>query len=479
MKGDTICALCTPKGKGAISLIRISGPKALEITRKLAGFLPLKPETRRVYFGVLKEDNKPLDKILVSYFAEGQSFTGEESLEISCHGGEIYNSILKALLNKGARLAERGEFSLQAVSNGKMDLVQAEGLLHLIKSQSETARRQAFGQLQGLLSKKLKELENKWLYLLSHLEADIDFALEGLDTFQEKQIEKFLLELQSELSDLLSRYKPFENLQKGLIFGIFGQVNSGKSSLFNTLLKEDKAIISEEEGTTRDLVEGQLFNPQGLNVTLKDSAGFRLSESEGEMKGQTKSRELFFSCDYKIVLLDAVCFEKQKLEKVLFDNPSKTFLVFTKKDLAEKHISLEKLLSSFKKKLHSMGLEFKDSKKTKQTKKTNFFSSLVERTFFVSSLTGEGIEILRRKILSCGELQKEDFLISNYRHYKGLKIMEESLKSCLSLLKNSQGERDIMALELRRGLLSLYEILGKQIEDRVLDCIFKEFCIGK
>ena len=128
MKGDTICALCTPKGKGAISLIRISGPKALEITRKLAGFLPLRPENRKVYFGILRENNKSLDQVLVTYFAKGQSFTGEESLEISCHGGEVYSGVLQALLNGGARLAERGEFSLQAFSNGKMDLVQTEGL---------------------------------------------------------------------------------------------------------------------------------------------------------------------------------------------------------------------------------------------------------------------------------------------------------------------------------------------------------------
>ena len=485
MRGDTICALCTPKGKGAVSLIRISGPKALEIARKLAGFLPLKPESRKVYFGVLKENDKPLDQVLVAYFAEGQSFTGEESLEISCHGGEIYNSVLKALLNSGARLAERGEFSLQAFSNGKMDLVQAEGLLRLIESRSEAARRQAFGQLKGLLSKKLRDLESKWLYLLSHLEADIDFALEGLNTFQEKQIEKFLLELQLELSGLLSRYKPFENLQKGLIFGVFGQVNSGKSSLFNALLKEDKAIVSEEEGTTRDLVEGQLFNRQGLNITLKDSAGFRLSESEGEKRGQTKSRELFFSCDYKIVLLDAICFERQKLEKFLFDDLSKTFLVFTKKDLAEKHLSAKQLIASLKRKLRSSVFVDENSRKAKQTKESNeaninlYSLPPAERTFFVSSLTEEGVEILRRKILSCGELQQEDFLISSYRHYKGLKVMEESLKNSLSVLKNSQGERDIMALELRRGLLSLYEILGKQIDDQVLDRIFKEFCIGK
>ena len=461
MKGDTICALCTPKGKGAISLIRISGPEALKITKKLAPFLPSKPESHRAHFGTLKRGPEALDQALITYFAEGRSFTGEESLEITCHGGEIYNEILKALLSAGARLAERGEFSFQAFSNEKMDLVQAEGLLQLIESRSRAARQQSFSQLEGLLSQKLKGLEKQWLFLLSHLEADIDFSMEGLNALDEKQIEKLLKKLKEELKELLSRYRPFENLQKGLIIGIFGRTNSGKSSLFNALLGEDKAIVSAEEGTTRDLVEGRLSNFEGLNICLKDSAGFRKSRSEGEQKGQKKSKELFSFSDYKLVLLDSSQFEKQDLEDFFFEEPSKTLLVFTKKDLVKKGLRLKDLLDSLKKKL-----------------KTPFLP-LEDQSFFVSSLTGEGISNLRDKILSFGKLNPEEFLISNYRHYKGLKVMEESLNNCQLVLKNSQAERDIMALELRQGLLALYEILGKQIDDKLLDSIFKEFCIGK
>ena len=461
MRADTICALCTPKGKGAISLIRVSGPKALEITRKLAAFLPLKPQSHRAYLGVLKKDREALDQVLVTYFAEGRSFTGEESLEISCHGGEIYSEILKALLDSGARLAEQGEFSLRAFSNGKMDLIQVEGLLQLIESQSEVARKQAFFQLRGDLSKKIRQIEKRWIFLLSHLEADIDFSLEGLNTLDEKQITKSLEELQFELSSLLSRYRPFEKLQKGLIFGIFGRTNAGKSSLFNALLGEDKAIISKEEGTTRDLVEGLIFNPEGLSICLKDSAGFRLSESEGDLKGQEKSKELFFYCDYRIIVLDSVHFAKEGLEEFLFKQPDQTFLVFTKKDLVKKQTTKKDLLVLLKK------------------QQSAILFPPENQTFFVSSLSQEGISALRKKILSYGEIRQEDFLISNYRHYKGLKVMEESLKNCQSVLKNSQGERDIMALELRQGLLALYEILGQQIDDQILDRIFKEFCIGK
>ena len=458
MKEETICALCTPKGKGALSLIRISGPKAFKITKKIASFLPQKPESHKAYFGNIKHNKELLDQVLITYFAKGRSFTGEESLEIACHGGAIYNEILKALLDSGARLAERGEFSLQAFSNNKMDLTQAEGLLQLIESESWASRRQAFFQLKGRLSKSLLEIEKKWLFLLSHLEADIDFSLEDIPVFKERQIKKALEDLKLDLKNLLSRYKPFENLQKGLIFGLFGLTNSGKSSLFNALLGEEKAIVSKEEGTTRDLVEGKLFNPKGLNISLIDSAGFRESKSEGENKGQNKAKELFLRSDYKLILLDSAC--PEPLEEKLFSQPSTSLIVWTKKDLSPQK-SLKGLIARLKKKQKNLKLPPKD------------------QVFFVSSKTGEAVLDLKKKILSYGLLDQEEFLISNYRHYKGLKKMEESLSRALDILTHAQAERDLMALELRQGLVALYEILGKQIEDDVLDNIFKQFCIGK
>ena len=454
MTKDTICALCTPKGKGAISLIRISGPKALEITRKIARFLPVNPVSHRLYFGVLKKERKSLDQVLIGYFAEGHSFTGEESLEISCHGGDVYHDILKALLSSGAKMAERGEFSLQAFANGKMDLVQVEGLLQFIESKNQITRKQAFLQLEGALSQKIRDIENKWLFLLSHLEADIDFSLEGLPVLEDEKVRGLILELKQELALLLSRYRPFENLQKGLVFGIFGQVNSGKSSLFNALLDEEKAIVSNEPGTTRDLVEGHLLNPQGLNICLKDSAGFRGSQSEGEKKGQEKSRYLFSNSDYKIVVLDSLNYRKQ--QAFLFKEPLKTLFVFTKQDLVESKTSQR--LSFVKKKV---------------------ISSYPLKVFFVSSLTGEGLRALKKAILSYGNIHQEDFLITNYRQYQSLKVMKKSLENCQTILKRSHWERDLVALELRQGLLSLYEILGRQIDEGVLDRIFKQFCIGK
>ena len=455
MKGGTIVALCTPKGKGALSLLRISGPKALEITRQLAPFLPDKPQSHKVYFGTLKDEEKELDQVLISYFERGRSFTGEESLEISCHGGEVYAEILKALLERGARSAEKGEFSFQAFSNGKMDLVQVEALLQMITAENLSARSQALFQLKGGLSKKFLDLEKKWLFLLSHVEADIDFSLEGLNLLEEKEIQKQIRQLGQAVEDLSSRYRPFEKLQKGLTFGIFGKTNAGKSSLFNALLKEEKAIVSKEEGTTRDVVEGRLLNPKGLNILLKDCAGFREGQSEGESKGQEKSREAFENCDYRLLLLDS---SKLVLEEDLFRESEQAWLVFTKSDLLKEalgEVKKTELLRTFKKKYKSL--------------------QLPKKTFLVSSVSGEGISSLREALLSCGALQNEDFLISNSRHYRALMKMKETLRNCEKI----HSERDIMALELRQGLLALYEILGKQIEDKVLDQVFKQFCIGK
>ncbi|MDE0092293.1 MAG: 50S ribosome-binding GTPase, partial [Oligoflexia bacterium] len=288
--------------------------------------------------------------------------------------------------------------------------------------------------------------------------------LENLNLFEEKQIREALKDLKRELESLISRYRPFEKLQEGLTFGIFGRTNAGKSSLFNALLEEDKVIVSEEEGTTRDVVEGRLLNPQGLNILLKDCAGFRESQSEGEQKGQKRSWELFEACDFRLLLLDS---SELNVEESLFQEPEKAWLVFTKSDLLEKAESLEKKPKSLKNSCKEELIE------TLKKKYENL--KLPEKIFLVSSLSGEGVSDLRKDMLACGALQNEEFLISNSRHYKALRKMKAVLKNCEKI----DFERDIMALELRQGLLALYEILGKQIEDKLLDQIFERFCIGK
>ena len=348
-------------------------------------------------------------------------------------------------------------------------MVQAEGLLRLIESRGELARHQALLQLKGELSKKLTNLEKPWLFLLSQIEADIDFSMEGLETLSEKQIEHHLKDLKKKVEKFLSQYKPFENLQKGLRVGIFGQINSGKSSLFNVLIEEDKAIVSEEEGSTRDPVEAEILNPsdlnKGLNICLKDSAGFPAAFSHrkigrAETLAKKKSEELALQSDYKLLLFESLSC-KNNLPAYLFKSLSKTFIVFTKKDLLDKDTDPKLLL----KKLQKSAPLLKS------------FPS--HRIFLTSALKGQGIRFLRKSLLALGDLDQTEVFVISERHRKALLVMEEALSRCLLILSDRGFERDLIALELRRGMAALYEILGRRIEDEILDRIFKEFCIGK
>ena len=462
MNRDPICALCTPPGTGALSVIRLAGKGAVKIARSAAPFLPGELEGRRSYIGEIRDGKRPVDHVVITYFEEGKSFTGEETFEISCHGGRlIFNDILQLLVSCGARPARRGEFSLRAFLNGKMDLTQAEGLLQLIESESDRAKQNAFYQLRGRFSKELRVLEERWLELLGFLEADIDFSQEGLELLDRRRLEEKLEDLILVLKSLLSRYHPFENLQKGMFVGIFGPVNVGKSTLFNRLLGEERSIVTGEEGTTRDVVEGALRD-RDFHFTLQDTAGFREAEGPAEQLGQKKSRELFDSVDFRLLVLDGTDPFPLKM-KEFFGNP-RTGIVWTKKDLCSKEQTLESLISGLKDRLGVSAALFEDISKN---------------CFFVSSLTGEGIESLKDCLAGLGQNTTEDFLITNQRHFEKLKLMKGALEKAFRILKQGAGERDLMALELREGLLALYEITGKQLDDRILDDIFKRFCIGK
>ena len=456
MNRDPICALCTPPGKGALAVIRLTGTGTQQIVRTIAPFLPEKLTGRKSYVGEIKDKDQAIDQVVLTYFAEGSSFTGEETVEISCHGGElIYGEILKLLVSAGARPAKRGEFSFRSFMNGKMDLIQAEGLLQLIESQNHQARKTAFYQLKGRFSKELGRLEKKLLKALTLLEADIDFPLEGLGALALSDVKRLLKELEIEVRGILSRYRPFESLQKGFTAGLFGPANAGKSTLFNRLIGEDKSIVTETAGTTRDVVEGIL---QASSIALKDTAGFHRAEEEVEKIGQRKAKELFGQVDLCLLILDGAApfpFDLQIFEETF----QKGLVVWTKKDLCPK-LTGKKLLSQARARCPEI-----------------FGKVSLNETFFVSSLTGEGLTDLREKLLFLNK--EQDVLVSNLRHFKSLKAMKKTLSRALTLLEKETGERDLISLEVREGLLALYEITGRQLDDRILDSIFKQFCIGK
>ena len=258
---DTICAVSTARGTGGISVVRVSGSQSLEIVRKLCSFLPESCTSHKIYYGFLREyqGDSLVDEVLVSYFAKGRSFTGEQTLEISIHGGDFLSQKIVCELQKsGARAAERGEFTYRAFMNGRIDLPQAEGVLAMIESRSQQSATLALKQLKGELSTRFSRIEDQLVWILAHLEASIDFSSEDIQYTSREELIQHGQKLQAEVRQILSTYKYGRQIKEGVDIAIVGEPNVGKSSLLNTLLGDNRALVSSRPGTTRDYIEGQL-----------------------------------------------------------------------------------------------------------------------------------------------------------------------------------------------------------------------------
>jgi tRNA modification GTPase len=458
---QTICAVSTPHGVGGISVIRISGAHALEITRKIARFLPPKIESHRVYFGTLQDFqvNEEIDEVLVSFFQKGRSFTGEEVLEISCHGNpEICQRILNQLIAGGARSADRGEFTYRAFMNGNVDLVQAESVLALIESQSEKAQKLALRQLKGQLSNKLESLENDLTWLMAHMEAGIDFSTEGLELVSPDVVANRLSEIENNLKNLVNSYKSGRILKDGVRVALAGRPNVGKSSLLNMLLEEERAIVTEVAGTTRDVITGDTkFN--GLKFTFLDTAGIRNHTSDiVEQIGIQKSREAHTEADVVLFIFDLFAGFQPEDEEIL-KQLSKTnlFVVGNKLD------------------------KVKEPTQTPGFEKLTQYADFAKRNlFFVSALDQNARPLILKEIstrFSQTDL-RDNVLLSNARHFENLTKALANTVRCQQLLNEGMGS-EFLAIELKEALIAVQETLGKRFDDQVMDRVFKEFCLGK
>lgn len=450
---DTICALATAHGIGAISVIRISGARAVEITRKLAAFLPEKPESHKIYYGYLHatDSSSALDEVLISYFQAGRSFTGEECLEISCHGSDILvDEILRHLLLAGARPAERGEFTYRAFMNGRIDLVQAESVQALIESRSPRAAQLALRQLQGDFSKRLHMLLEKMTWILANLEANIDFASEDIEIASGKLLAGKCSEVLNEIRELLATYRKGLIIRNGYQVALVGRPNAGKSSLLNAIAGEDRAIVTPVAGTTRDFVEAQISS-DGLRLTLVDTAGLRVTDDPVERIGVERTLQKLREVDLILYIADASESVSAEEQGFFAEIPwEKTALVLNKVDLNPQA---------------AMDTDAKARAIATMTVSATTAAGLPELTSWLKNR-------VRR------ELSEDSTLLSNARHFEGLKLTAAALEKTLPLLEQEESP-DLIALELQSGLRALHEILGLTYDDQVMDRVFSEFCLGK
>ncbi len=473
---DTIAGIATPPGEGGIGIIRVSGPEAGAVARLL--FTPKGAKkageeltARHLYYGTLKAPGSGvvLDNVNLVYIPGPNSYTGEDVVEIHCHGGKlIMKNVLSAVLASRARLAEPGEFTRQAFVNGKMDLAQAEAVLDLIRAGTDSALGAARGRLEGRLSGKLKGLRETIFAMLARIEAELDFSEEEIDKLTAGEFMDTAIDVEAELTGLLSTYGEGSALRDGVKVAIIGRPNVGKSSLLNLLLKEERAIVTAEPGTTRDVIE-EVVNIRGLPVRLIDTAGLRKASDKAESIGVERAKKR--ASEARLVLFvidssDALSFEKDK--KILDIIEQKRIIVANKSDLIDEKARAD-VTQAFHKDAESLSPVFISAKKEDGL-------GVLEDAIY-EAITGHA----RAGLTGGGESAAYEALsetIASARH-KG--ALERALKGIKRAIEAEREEMpmEIIASELRGALDRIGEITGETTTEDILERIFSEFCIGK
>ena len=445
---DTICAISTGGGMSAIAVIRISGNKAIHITNSIFSKEISNVNSHTIHFGNIIDNKDIIDEVLISIFKDEKSYTGEESVEISCHGSiYIQNKIIQILVNKGCRSATAGEFTMRAFKNGKLDLSQAESIADLIESESSAAHKSAIQHLRGGFSKKLKTLRQQLIDFASLIELELDFSEEDVEFANRKQLKELLNQMHKEISALINSFKLGNVIKNGIPVAILGAPNVGKSTLLNSLLNEEKAIVSDIAGTTRDSIEDEMII-NDYNFRFIDTAGIRKTEDKIENLGIERTLSHANKSSIIIYLIDITAdIEKQikDIEKLDKEDQKKVIKVINKIDLQAKIIK-----------------EIKDC-------------------LYISAKDQSDIEKLKNKIFDFTDVKKLDntnTIVTNQRHYEQLKETIKELELVIKGLDNNLSS-DLLAVNIKQSLFHLGLITGEVSTDDLLSNIFSKFCIGK
>lgn len=452
---DTICAISTAVGRGAIAIIRMSGKDAFKISEKLISYngKKLKHEHNTISLGYFKKDNTLIDEVLVSTFISPNSYTGEDMIEINCHGSNyIQQQILQQLTIEGARIANPGEFTLRAFFNKKIDLSQAEGVADLISSSSKASHDIAIRQMRGGFSNEISILRGKLLEFSSLIELELDFNEEDVEFADREKLMNLIYEIQEKVEYLISSFSLGNVIKNGIPVAIVGNTNVGKSTLLNLLVNEQKAIVSDIPGTTRDSIE-DVVNIQGVTFRFIDTAGIRQSKDKIENIGIDKTYENIKKASIVLVLLEPTDDFEDIINKVKKAKSEQThvFLVANKIDIYDN----EKL--------------------------DKFFSEVKEDITYISAKYSTNTDLLISKIISVvnlNQIESSDVIVSNVRHHAALQNTNEAIERIIAGL-NSKLSGDFLAMDIREAIHYLGEITGEITTDEILGSIFKNFCIGK
>ena len=461
IQDDTIIALATPSGVGAIGVIRISGKKAISVADKIFSSVVNRSlynqKTHSVLLGHINDGDRIIDEVLLSLFKGPKSYTGEDVIEISCHGSHyIQSEIIQLFIRNGCRSANPGEFTFRAFLNGKMDLIQAESVADLIASDSESSHKIALQQMRGGFSSKIKGLREELINFASLIELELDFSDEDVDFADLKKFQLLLDRISSVLKYLIESFAAGSVIKQGVPISIVGEPNVGKSTLLNFLLNDEKAIVSDIAGTTRDAIEDELII-DGVKFRFIDTAGIRQTDDEVESIGIKKtfkkiadSQVVLFMIDSSKSFDDNLSSQVSYVHEISEKNPKiQIIIVYNKVDLIDNF---------------DFNKAFKNFEYVK-----------------LSAKTGNGIDILKKKIIclvQTGKIKNNDTIITNARHYEALIKANDCINNVKDGLKNEISS-DLLAIDIRQAIYHFGHITGEISSDDLLGNIFSKFCIGK